>query len=315
MKWVFGFLVISILANALLIKLFLDEKQKKADPTLAKREQYPFLARRIFFEEPNDVIINFSTLRQDLRGYIQKDKKPIAVYFQYLPTGSSIGVNDTVPFVAASLLKTPTAMYVYKLIERGEVSKNDEITLTEELIDNRYGTLWEKGPGTKLTIKELLEQSLLNSDNTAHNVLFHSVVKGSPDDVYDNLDIPRQVVNGSPAITVKNYSSILRSLFFSSYLSFESSNEILSMLTKISEGSNLRSNVPTGIPIAQKIGVFEMGGSENHYIYSDCGIFYVPNRPYILCIMSQEDEETASKYAQHISEMVYSYVSSFRQYE
>jgi beta-lactamase class A len=309
-KIVIIFLVVSVLANAFFIKLLFDKNQ--AGFTVVKKEQYPFLARRIFLENPNDVIINFSTLRQDLRGYVQEGKKPLAIYFQYLPTGSSIGVNDNVPFIAASLLKTPTAMYVHKLIERGEVSKDDEITLTADLIDDGYGTLWEKGPGAKLTVEELLKHSLLYSDNTAHNALFHVVVKGSPEDVYNNLDIPRQVVNGSPAITVKNYSSILRSLFFSSYLSFEHSNEILSLLTRISEGSNLRSNIPTHIPIAQKIGVFEVGSSENDYIYSDCGIFYVPNRPYILCMMSQEDEETASNYVRTVSNMVYQYVTDFK---
>jgi len=298
------------IAVAFLIYRSFAQADKIVSQSISNPREYPLLAKRIFVEDPNDVIINFYDLRQELRGYIQNGNKPISLYFQYLPTGTSIGVNDNISFIAASLLKLPTAMYVQKLIEKGEVDPERKITLTEDLLDQNYGDLWKEGPGFKISVVKLLEKSLIDSDNTAHNALFHTVSEGSPEEVYNNLDIPRQVIKGSPAITVKNYSSILRALYFSSYLNFEGSQKILSMLTRIVEGSNLRSDIPQSVQVAQKIGVYEVGDDDEKFVYSDCGIFYVPRRPYLLCIMSQGDKETSSEYASNISSMVYRYLVS-----
>lgn len=45
-------------------------------------------------------------------------------------------------------------------------------------------------------------------------------------------------------------------------------------------------------------------------VHSDCGIVYLPKRPYILCVMvGSGDKKVASKYMHEISELVYTFVS------
>ena len=68
-------------------------------------ENYPFLSKRIFTESQNDILINFTPLRQAVRDYVAKQNTEIGVYFEYLPSGTSIGVNDQLEVNIASQLK------------------------------------------------------------------------------------------------------------------------------------------------------------------------------------------------------------------
>jgi beta-lactamase class A len=238
---------------------------------------------------------------------VAKQQNPIGVYFQYLPTGGAIGVNQDNAFVGASLLKLPTVMHVYKLLDEGKLKKDQQLEIKKVHVDDRYGDLWQKGVGAKVTVDEAIREVLKNSDNTADKLLY-TASGGFPEDVYKHTDIPPTLVSDEQAITPRNYSSLLRSLFFSGYLSFKSSNEILNYLSQATD-KPLRAEIPDDIKIAQKIGVYEVNtNNTQNEIHSACGIFYVPNKPYILCIMVVSDDETAAMETSAISTMVYEFI-------
>ena len=82
--------------------------------------RYPLLSQRIFVQQPNDTIINFTDLRSQLRSFVPAQKGLHAgVYFEYLPSGVSIGVNEKDNFISASLIKVPLIMGIFKLMETG----------------------------------------------------------------------------------------------------------------------------------------------------------------------------------------------------
>jgi hypothetical protein len=66
--------------------------------------------------------------------------------------------------------------------------------------------------------------------------------------------------------------------------------------------------VPSGTEVAHKIGDYQEKNTQAA-IYNDCGIVYVPHRPYILCIMYKGDEAQARIHMSSISKMIYQYVS------
>jgi beta-lactamase class A len=66
----------------------------------------------------------------------------------------------------------------------------------------------------------------------------------------------------------------------------------------------LRAMLPTNINVAHKYGT---SGGESE---SDCGIVYIPKRPYIICMMVSTDPEQANKIIQEVSKKVYDYVSN-----
>src|SRR3989344_1414497 len=163
-----------IFIASLVLNVFLIDKVGKVNkPTQAEEpeaDSYPYLARRIFNENPNDIIINFTDLRQSLREYIGEQNEKIGIYFEYLPNGNSIGINEKEPFFRASLVKVPAVMRAYKLIEEGKLKKNDILTIERVHIDPTYGDLWKRGAGTKITVGEAIRLSISESDNTAYEV-------------------------------------------------------------------------------------------------------------------------------------------------
>jgi beta-lactamase class A len=307
---------LSILMNIsftvfLLSKPSANNTQTEQDSPLSfaqvNSSSYPFLSKRIFTENQNDILINFIPLREALSGYADEQKHEVGIYFEYLPSGNSIGVNDRMEINLASLIKIPVVMGVYKEIEAGRLKKEDLITLNEEDLDAKFGTLWQKGAGTQLTIKDAIELALIESDNTASQALLRQIPIKNIDHVFDSLDVPKDTKDEYHIISPKNYSSILRSLYLASYLSRDTSNEILEILTRTKFNDKIAAGVPQDIKVSHKIGVFRSLENQDE-TYSDCGIIYVPRRPYLLCIMTRSTEAEAKEYMSHISKIVHGYI-------
>lgn len=303
-------LVASSIANGIL-GYRISSTKNASDENLLLQERYPLLSKRILSINPNDIIVNFIPLREALKGYVSKQDGKVGAYFEYLPSGTSIGANDTNEVKLASLSKVPIAMSIFKKIERGQMSLGDTIILKEEYLDKKFGTLWKKGVGTRLTIDELIRFALIESDNTAYYTLFSQLTGEEVNEVYQNLDIPikeeEEEGKSFPIVSPKNYSSIFRSLYLSSFLSKENSNYILDILTKTIFDDKIVAGVPKDIRVAHKIGVFTRKDTSKD-VYIDCGIVYVPERPYTLCIFVLDTDDMAKKHMAYISKMIYGYI-------
>ena len=304
-----GILSVSLLVNLLFGFLLLTNKNNSAPTTTleASQNDYPLISKRVFVDNPNDILINFVPLRHNLQKIADTHKNSVSIYFEYLPSGTSIGINDKSLVRLSSLSKIPTVMAIYKKMEKGELSKNDVIQIQPQHIDAAFGTLANKGSGATVTIEEVIKHSITESDNTAQNILLSLLTPEEINSVYEYLDIPFQQEDNHPLISAKNYSSILRSLYLSSFVSFKSSQEILDLMTKTIFQDKLPAGVPAQIPIAHKIGVFELK-EQSQSAFSDCGIVYIPKRPYILCILTKGDNAFAQQAMKEISKTIYEYV-------
>ncbi len=299
----------SMLVNIILVAYILSYPRPTQKSELnVKQETLKYLSQRVFIENPNDYVINFVPLRKELNAYTDTLDTSFGMYFEYLPTGVSIGINEKESYILASLLKVPLAMAVYKQIEKGDLKSDQTLEVKKEHLDPYFGELWKAGPGQTLTTTQALQETLINSDNTAKNVLFSAIPEGSLENVFDSLDIPKELTNNSPVVTPKNYSSVLRSLYLSSYLKPEDSNEILSLLTRTPFSDKLAAGVPKDVKVAHKIGVHE-GENKDTSIFTDCGIIYYPKRPYILCMMTRSPEKDTQKNMKNVSKIIYDYIS------
>lgn len=273
-----------------------------------QEQRFPHLSKRILSENPNDLLINFLDLRRKLREEVKPYGQDFAFYFEYLPTGTSVGVNEKIEFQTGSLFKVPVVMAYFHKKERLGITEDKVVTLEEKDIDSRFGNLWQKGAGAKINLNEAVRLSLVESDNTAVNVLLKEPELNDYEKVYEGLDldltgIDLQEGKGGAIITVKQFSSILKALFFSAVLSKDNSELILHYLSNSVFEDMLAAGVPKNVPIAHKIGVF--GDS-----FMDCGIVYVPHRSYLLCMRSKSDQNTAEDRMKKISSIVYEYVST-----
>lgn len=277
-----------------------------------KQERYSLLADRILSTTGKERIVNFTDLRQKLTEYTDANLQntDYSIYFEYLPTGTSVGLNETKTLVGASLLKVPFAMQYYHALEEGTLKKDDIITLTQANLDSTYGNLYKKGSGYKLTLDDLVTTMLQDSDNTAlralADVLSQKVGLQSIDQVFNFVDLSYSSdAEGSTLIGAEAYSSILKCLYFACYISKDNSQEILNTLTNTTFNDRLKRYIPqdTMPTIAHKIGSFEQSTQ------SDCGIFYVPSRPYLLCVMVNGNDSFASQQIGKISVIVYEHMT------
>jgi beta-lactamase class A len=200
-----------------------------------------------------------------------------------------------------------------KKVELKQMSLDDIVTLQPSDINNTYGNLWKAGPGTKLKVSELLKLSLAESDNTAYLALFRLLSKEEINGVYESLDIEINTESADgityPIVSPKSYTSIFRSLYLASFVNQDSSSYILNILTNSIFKNTIEGGVPSNIDVAHKIGVFKKFDSKDD-VYIDCGIVYVPYRPYILCVfVKNPDENVADQTIAFISKIIYDYIS------
>jgi beta-lactamase class A len=196
-------------------------------------------------------------------------------------------------------------MAYYEGIERTGMELQREVIITADQLDNRFGSLWQRGAGTKITLEETARLALIDSDNTAAIILAKHVNNQDYVDVYNSLDIALpQNISDPVSLSVKGYTSILKALYFASVINKDHSQAILTMLTETKFTDKLPAGVPSGIPVAHKIGV------EDDILYQDCGIVFAPRRPYMLCMFSKSNEDIARRRMKLLSETVYHFIAS-----
>jgi hypothetical protein len=61
--------------------------------------------------------------------------------------------------------------------------------------------------------------------------------------------------------------------------------------------------------VSHKIGVASFLGEPSS---SDCGIFYIPRRPYFLCVMVHGDRVKALEHIGDLSKMTYDFVTTVK---
>lgn len=264
--------------------------------------KYPHLAASTLQDNHGDFLLNFLDLRSKLHQMADPMGDNIELYFEYLPTGTSIGINSGNNFFAASLFKLPVVMAYYRHKEQVPFEGDYKVRLTTDMLDNRFGDLWQKGVGYEINLDEASRLALEKSDNTAAKALGAIITQDDFDDVYLGVDVDLQIASEGAVMTAKKYSSILKALYYSSVLTKDDSEKILGYLTHSDFNDKLVAGIPKNIVVAHKIGVIDQ------QYYMDCGIIYAPFRPYILCMVSKGSEDDARQRIGSISKTIYNFV-------
>jgi len=289
--------VVAVAAIALDVFLMVRER-----PVLSPvNNQYPFLDPAQAMYNDADLLVNMYPLAQELKGVTQGNPN-IEIYFQYLNTGSDIRIGTTSLF-PGSLMKVPIAMAVMKKIESGAWSMNTILTLTDADKNADYGTLYQLPSGTTFTVAVLLQDMLVQSDDTAREIFVRSVGDQNIEDVLNYLGL-QDILNTSQQVTPQRYSNFWRALYSAGYLSADSSQELLQIMAEPHDPNLLPAGMPSNTIFSHKMGVY-------NGTYSDSGIVYVSDRPYILTVMmvsSSTDEVNAIMKA--ISADVYKYITT-----
>ncbi|HTU71722.1 MAG TPA: serine hydrolase [Candidatus Baltobacteraceae bacterium] len=229
------------------------------------------------------------TLRADLHRMVLNFPASTAVEVMDLSTGYHIGYNAAAVMPAASTIKVPVMVEVFRQLEEGRFDLDRRVTLLESDKDYGSGELCDDPVGSTYTVEDLLDKMIDISDNTATNMLIRLVgLRNINREMYSlGLDHThlrgyvrtdtwsvRQALESSPQDMVHLLALMAERKLVDDW----SSNEMISILEGDQINTLLPEPLPQGIPIAHKTGSF-------FDTLNDVGIVYA-EAPYVIAVMT-----------------------------
>jgi beta-lactamase class A len=208
----------------------------------------------------------------------------VAVHFRDLNAGPWFGINNTDQFSPSSLLKVPVMMAYYKEAEVNPSILSKELVYATDpagLASENFPTKHPLQKGT-YTVEQLIEHMIINSDNVALLLLEKNISNDKINQVTIDLGI---ATNQDLSLSVTDYATLLRVLYYSTYLNKDYSEKSLELLSKAEFTQGLVALLPKNVTIAHKFG--ERTLSDGTHQLHDCGVVYYPGHPYLICIMTK----------------------------
>jgi beta-lactamase class A len=249
----------------------------------------------------------------------------VAVAFRDLQTGRELLVNGRVSFHAASTMKVPVMLEVYREARAGLLRLDEGVPVRNEFksiadgsafsvspADDSEQTLYKKIGGTE-TVRELLRLMITESSNLATNILVDRVTPARVMELLRSMGardmrVLRGVEDGKAfergmnnTTTARDLALLLRALAEGRAVSPEASREMVEVLAAQKFNEGIPAGLPAGTRVAHKTGSITK-------IEHDAGVVYPPNRkPYVLVVLVRgiADEARAHKLIADISRAVY----------
>jgi len=250
-----------------------------------------------------------------------------ALAFKDLSTGDTIYWNEKELFHAASTMKTPVMIEVFRQAALGSITLQDTMVVRSEfqsIVDGSWYTLQAGDDsdddvyakmGTPQTIQYLLERMITRSSNVATNLLMTKVKGeqitatmrqlGAPDilvrrGVEDNKAYQQGLNNVTSAYDLL---VIFEQIALGRAVSAEASADMVKILKQQYYNDLIPALLPKNVQVAHKTGWITG-------VHHDSGIIYLPDgRQYVLVLLSKKctNEAAAVQLLAKISSKIYDY--------
>ena len=97
------------------------------------------------------------------------------IYVKHLKTGETAGVRDGETFNSASVIKLPVLVLAFQMADKGTIHLDERITIRKEDIRGGSGIFRYHDPGLQPTLRDVLLQMVITSDNTATDLAIAKV--------------------------------------------------------------------------------------------------------------------------------------------
>jgi beta-lactamase class A len=233
---------------------------------------------------------------EEARQEIEDYNGVAGLYVWDLEEGSGYGIRPEEQFFAASTIKIPVMVAVYRKVEEGELEFSQEVEIREEDWAAGAGWLqWEKA-GTRQTVGDLLILMMTQSDNVAANALVRTV--GGADHVnevarsmgaedtllYQKVSSERGAV---PALdnrsTPRDMATMMQQIAEGEAASQKSCGYMIDLMHKNRLDWWLDEGLSSGVDAANKAGWL-------YRVYDEVGIVENDDRRYAIAILSKHGE-------------------------
>jgi len=116
---------------------------------------------------------------QGLDAYVTQQlgtlKAKSSIYAKHLPSGRTVAVRADVPMNTLSVIKIPVMMLAFRDAEAGKLKLAQRYTIKPEDLRRGSGLLQTFDVGLSPTYRDLVEQMIITSDNTATDIMIRVV--------------------------------------------------------------------------------------------------------------------------------------------
>jgi hypothetical protein len=256
--------------------------------------EFKFINPLLFVDNAKYTYEELNPLKKKLENYIDEQVRDLkldraSVYYRDLNSGAWTGVGEDDKYVPGSMLKVAILMAYLRIAEEYPGIVNTKLFYKKDP-GNRQNYL----PSRELeegyyTVSTLLGQTIIESDN-ASAIALATAQREEIDKLYSSLRLLNPPTKATDYMSPRDVSRIFRSLYSSTYLLDDYSEQALEFLTRTSFNKGLVAQLDSGISVAHKFGehtVYYAGSDRKpDYQLHDCGIIYYPKKPYFLCVMT-----------------------------
>ena len=270
-----------------------------------------------------------NTIKAKVSREFSSVKGTFAMAFRDLQTGVEIMINEREMFHAASTMKTPVMIEVYKQAAAGKFRLSDSVTVrqnfksiadgSEYILDQESDSDQElyKFKGNKVSIHDLLYRMIIRSSNLATNMIIELVGAENVNETMRSIgakDI--RVLRGVEDL--KAYEKGLNNmtnaydqmLIYSALATGDiagpgSSKAMVKVLLDQEFNDIIPARLPADVKVAHKTG--SISGVQH-----DAGIVYLPDgRKYVLVLLSKglEDQKAGVEMMSRVSELIWQFVN------
>jgi beta-lactamase class A len=274
--------------------------------------------------------MTLNKLKDQISSKLAEQPGDFAVAFKDLTTGDSIFINEQTFFHAASTMKTPVMIEVYKQAAAGTFSLNDSIMLKNEfksIVDSSIFSLNANDDsekelyqhlGEKRTVYNLVYDMIISSSNLATNMVIELVNARNVTQTMRQLGANKiQVLRGvedskafakglNNVTTANDLLVIFEKMANGQIVDSASSQAMIKILLNQEFNEIIPARLPKDVKVAHKTGNITN-------VLHDSGIVFLPNgKKYVLVLLSKnlQKEEQAKKAMAEVSEMIYKYVTA-----
>lgn len=130
----------------------------------------PFRAAGAFAQEPPD-----TPLSRLLEAELARFPGIAGLYVKHLTTGEEASVRGDEPFESASTIKVAIMAHVYRMADAGDIDLDERIELRRSDLVGGSGIFRYKGVGLNPSIRDLVTEMIITSDNTATDMVLRRI--------------------------------------------------------------------------------------------------------------------------------------------
>ncbi len=256
-------------------------------------------------------------LRRELWVEIHRFPGEAGVLIEDLDTRWRLVHQPERPFPAASIIKVPIMAACFQAVEEGKIRLSDPVVLRSVDKVAGSGLLKAEKPGATLTVEQLIELMITESDNTATNLLIGRLGFDYLNSCFEreglrHTKLSRRMMDFSERKKgVENYTTaediaiVLRKIYAGELIRPEVSKRCMELLLRQSLKDRIPARLPRATPVAHKTGL-ERG------VCHDSGIVFTGGGNYLISVLTRNQGASppSKRFIARLSALAYRYMTA-----